>query len=93
MQYGREAHPACGLLEAHRAGGPWLQTFSIIHTLHQVVSRIDPSTKYLNSIVPCIQFTMEKDSDNRILPFLDVQLCREERKEEWKSVEALTLAL
>lgn len=62
-------------------------------SLHQVVSRIDPSTKHLNSIVPCIKFTVEKDSDNRILPFLDVQLCREERKEEWKSVEALSLAL
>ena len=32
---------------------------------------------HLNSIGPCIQFTVEEESEDRILPFLDVKLCRE----------------
>ena len=34
--------------------------------------------KHLNSIEPCVQFTVEKESDDGRLPFLDVQLCRED---------------
>ena len=34
--------------------------------------------KHLNCIEPCIQFTVEKESDERRLPFLDMQLCRED---------------
>ena len=38
---------------------------------------VDSFHKHLNSIDPCIQFMMEKESD-RQLPFLDILLCREE---------------
>ena len=32
---------------------------------------------HLNNIEPCMQFTVEEESEDRILPFLDVELCRE----------------
>ena len=45
-----------------------------------VLSRdlLEPFHKHLKCIEPCIQFTVEKESDDRRLPFLDVQLCRED---------------
>ena len=39
---------------------------------------IEAFYKHLNCIEPCIQFTVEKESDERRLPFLDMQLCRED---------------
>ena len=32
---------------------------------------------HLDSIEPCIQLTVEEESANRTLPFLDIQLCRD----------------
>ena len=38
---------------------------------------VDSFHKHLNSIDPCIEFMMEKDSDGQ-LPFLDILLSQEE---------------
>ena len=38
---------------------------------------VDPFHKHLNSIDPCIEFMIEKDSDGQ-LPILDILLSREE---------------
>ena len=32
---------------------------------------------HLNSIEQCIQFTVEEELEDRMLPFLDVELCRD----------------
>ena len=40
-------------------------------------SLVDQFHKHLNSLEPCIQFTVESESEDRRLPFLDVQLCRD----------------
>ena len=40
-------------------------------------SLVDQFHKHLNSLEPCIQFSVESESEDRRLPFLDVQLCRD----------------